>query len=395
MPKVVKTKPATGRRLYFKVYHGGMGNMLMSLDNAVALAYLSRRTLVPFNVRPLDQGHYRPLVPLRDFTRCASLLDVFDIPVPVSLECYPQEEINVRAMRRQPCGDFSEAPFCVSIEKTRREPWIYEFLGGRNPTSLWSFDLPGNNAAAVAIEAPSLAMHSYFPCLEPPLRAEINRLLARIEAKAPYREAARKIAARFGRFNALHLRRGDFVRAGFTPRAASVTPQEVLGNIEEFFERDVPLAILTDSPDDQAFLGPILAHYGQGFILDRFLLDDPRCRELFAELPFHDNSILSVLALLIATHADTFIGTLCSTYTAIIQRRRGIARGDRRFLFAYNDFGEYVRYRHCQLEETRDGTFSWNRAPLPFAPCHHAKFREWPEVFEGIEMPKGESSEQG
>ncbi len=395
MQKVVKTKPATGRRLYFQLYHGGMCNMLMSLDNAVALAYLSNRTLIPFNARPLDQGHYRPLVPLRDFTRYASILDVFDIPVPFSLECYPQEKISVRAMSRLPCGDFSDAPFCVSREKTRLEPWFYEFLGGRNATCLWSFDLPGSNAAAVAIEERSHAMHSYFLCLEPPVRAEINRLLARIEAKAPYREAARKIAARFGRFNALHLRRGDFVRAGFTPRAASVTPQEVLGNIEEFFDRDVPLAILTDSPDDKAFLGPILAHYGQGFILDRFLLDDPQCRQLFAELPFRDNSILSVLALLIATHADTFIGTLCSSYTAIIQRRRGITRGDRRFLFASNDFGEYVRFRHCQFEETRGGTFSWNRAPLPIAPRHHAWCREWPEVFEGIEIPQERAERAG
>src|SRR3970040_313747 len=114
MQKIVKTRPATGRRLYFKLYHGGMCNMLMSLDNAVALAYLSNRTLVPFNARPLDQGHYRPLVPLRDFTRYASVRDVCDIPVPFSLECSPQEKISVRAMSRLACGDFSDAPFCVS-----------------------------------------------------------------------------------------------------------------------------------------------------------------------------------------------------------------------------------------------------------------------------------------
>ena len=395
MQKFVKAATAKGRRLYFKLYHGGMCNMLMSLDNAVALASLSRRTLIPFNARPLDQGHYRPLVPRRDFIRYASVLDVFDVPVPVSLECYPQEQISVRAMRRLPCGDFLDAPFCISREKTRLEPWLDEFLNNRDAASLWGFDVPESNAAALVIDAPTFAMHSYFLCLEPSVRAEINRLLARIEPKAPYREAARKIAARFGRFNALHLRRGDFVRAGFTPRAASVTPQEVLGNIEEFFDRDVPLAILTDSPEDAAFLGPILAHYRQGFILDRFLLDDSGCRELFAELPFHDNSILSLLALLVATHADTFIGTLCSSFTAMIQRRRGITRGDRRFLFAANDFGDYVRFSHCQFEETRGGIFSWNRAPLPIASRHHAWCREWPEVFEGIEMPTGEAGEQG
>src|SRR3989344_4750676 len=106
MQKIVKTRPATGRRLYFKLYHGGMCNMLMSLDNGVALAHLSSRTLIPFNARPLDQGHYRPLVPRRDFIRCASVLDVFDVPVPISLECYPQEKIGVRALRRVSCGDF-------------------------------------------------------------------------------------------------------------------------------------------------------------------------------------------------------------------------------------------------------------------------------------------------
>ena len=103
----------------------------------------------------------------------------------------------------------------------------------------------------------------------------------------------------------------------------------------------------------------------------------------------HDNSILSLLAMIVATHADTFIGTLCSSFTAIIQRRRGITRGDRRFLFASNDFGKYVRFQHCQFEETRSGRFSWNRAPLPIGSRHHAWCREWPEVFEGIEIPQG------
>lgn len=386
MRKKPKSSPAMGRRLYFKLYHGGMCNMLMSLDNAVALAHLSGRTLVPFNARPLDQGHYRPLQPNRDFVRYASLLDVFDVPVPVSRECYPQESIDVRALRRLQCGGFLDAPYCISREKIVLESWMDEFLNKRDVAALWDFNVPGGNAAALAIEAPSLAMHSYFLCLEPPLRAEMNRLLARIQAKPPYQEAARVIASRLGRFNALHLRRGDFVRARFTPRAASITPQEVLGNIEEYFERDVPLAILTDSPDDMAFLGPILDHYRQGFILDRFLLDDAGCREILAGLPFHDNSILSLLAMLIAIHADNFIGTLVSSFTAMIQRRRGIERGDRRFLFVANDFGEHVRFRHCQFEETRHGRFSWNRAPLPISPHHHGWCREWPEVFDGIEV---------
>jgi hypothetical protein len=380
---------AKGPRLYFPLYHGGMCNVLMSLDNAVALAHLSGRTLVPYNARPLDQGHYRPIVAGRDFDRQATVLDLFDVPVPVSFECYTQREIQVRAMRRLPCGDFSGSAFHVSGQTSGMPTWVYEFLNGRDPARLFSFDAPAARATALAIEAPTLAMHSYFLCLEPAARAGINRLLSRIEAKEPYRLLAKSIAAGIGRFNALHVRRGDFVHARFTPRVAQITPSEIIENTEVHFDRDTPLAILTDSPADTAFFGPILSYYRNAVLLDKMLLDEPAIRRRLSVLPFHDNAVLSLMAQLIATHAETFIGTLCSSYTAFIQRRRGFIRGDRRFLYAYNDFGAHVRYQDCQLQETRPGRFSWNRSPLPIAPRHYSWCREWPEVFDGLEFPAG------
>jgi hypothetical protein len=87
------------RRLFFKLYDAGFTNCRMSLDIGVALAHLTGRTLVPYNVKPPWSSD--PL--LRegaDYSKKATVLDVFDLPVPIDRSFAGHEDLEFPGVRR-------------------------------------------------------------------------------------------------------------------------------------------------------------------------------------------------------------------------------------------------------------------------------------------------------
>ena len=54
--------------------------------------------------------------------------------------------------------------------------------------------------------------------------------------------------------------------------------------------------------------------------LDRFVLEN--YRDSFLSLPRHDGIALAFVAQRVAVHARDFVGSLSSTFTALIQRNR-------------------------------------------------------------------------
>lgn len=372
------------KKLFFRLYFGGMSNVRMSLDIAVGLAYLTRRTLAPYDIRPLDVGHIGLLRPGIDFTQYSTLLDLFDVPVPVTQEVLRQQEVSGPGIHRLHEHDLVKSVFFTRDTMRMPPACIVDFCNNRPPACRFGYDHESDSHEHLQMDGRTLANHSYLFCLPDTSKQELNRLMSGIDAKPDYLELAELFSRRFGDFNALHLRRGDFLAKQFTPRVNEVTPNEIIGNVSEYFERDDPLVICTDSPDDRDFLGPIRDHFRNSEIIDTLLINDSSYTTALKQLPFHDNAVVSLMGQLIASHAKTFIGTMYSSYTSMIQRRRGYHRGDRRFLYCYNDFGKSVRFEHCQFQDQHPGTYSWNRIGLPLFPRHLSWCREWPEVFEGI-----------
>ena len=70
------------------------------------------------------------------------------------------------------------------------------------------------------------------------------------EPKRPYLSVADRIAASIGSFNAIHVRRGDFLRNELTKRkitrTTSVSGEEIVANLASRMHRDDPLVICTD-----------------------------------------------------------------------------------------------------------------------------------------------------
>src|SRR5262249_41246752 len=170
---------------------------------------------------------------------------------------------------------------------------------------------------------------SYFFYLDEARRHQVIELMQRLRPKRPYREAADRIAAGFGIFNAVHLRRADFrwdwwAKTGLK-RTASVNGQEIVANLASPMDRDDPLLICTDDSSRDELFGPIQKHFRNVIFLDRYLRESADMRELLAQLPRDDDVVEILLTQLVASKARVFAGTMFSTFTSLIHRLRGFA----------------------------------------------------------------------
>ena len=210
------------RRLFIPGYYSGFTNNRMSLDIAVVLAHLTERVLVPYHFRiprrageRVRPGHLiEPLV---------LVPDLFEIPVAWSHE-YLEE-------KRPPAADavtcdwapVYDSVFYPAGDALADEALFRAFRNGR--PHAYTFDARESEAADLHLRTETLGFYSHFFYLDQRTRADVIQLMKRLQPKRPYRELAERIAAGLGRFNAIHVRRGDFVSTHFTPRATVVSGQ--------------------------------------------------------------------------------------------------------------------------------------------------------------------------
>jgi hypothetical protein len=161
--------------------------------------------------------------------------------------------------------------------------------------------------------------------------------------------------------------------------------------------RDDPLVICTDGDSNEEIFSPIRRHFRETIFLDRYLCESASIREMIDQLPRNDESVMALLTQLVASKARVFVGTLFSTFTALIHRLRGFDRQESRFLYCHNDFNSpLVRFERCEFLPVDDGPYTWNRIRYPVSPDAYSWMREWPESsdsasprFEGEASPPG------
>ena len=206
--------------------------------------------------------------------------------------------------------------------------------------------------------------------------------------RPPFAALTRAIAAELGDFNAVHIRRGDFKHTnGVTTRDR--TAADALAVMDRNFKRKDRLVILTDERSDPFFDG-ILEYYPDSIFIDEYILE--RFGEPFRDLPFHDSIALAFLSQLVASGAKDFIGSMTSTFSAMIQRYLGSKGLHEPFKFLWNEipddgddiepgrhrFSECVPMKDGVMIEEFEGPYSWNRYNQRIIPSW---MREWPESF--------------
>ena len=240
----------------------------------------------------------------------------------------------------------------------------------------------------------TLSFYSYFFYLDGSAQSQAVDALRNMRPKTAYAAFARRVAKDLGDFNAVHIRRGDFKKTkGVTTLVR--TPEEVITGLDQQFGREDRLVILTDEADDP-FFEPVKAAFKDHLFLDRHVLAD--YGRDFLDLPAHDSISLAYISQLIASQSQDFIGSMHSTFTALIQRMRGNSGLEENFKFLWNELptegaviepgshpiADEIRLEKGIMVPEREGPYSWNRFNRRLNP---AWMREWPESFSlGREM---------
>jgi len=351
----------------------------MSLDIGVGLAYLTGSKLAPYAVEPpwssdplLHQGI--------DYQQRATVLDLFDLPVALDPKYAAAPAIRFPGVRRIISAPVYDSVMRVESAAAVQDEDFDAFCNRRE--RVFTLDEESHGNTDLLVDVPTLGMYSYF-FYGGRRRAELRQVLGQLRPRRPYIEFADRIAATLAPFNAVHIRRGDFRYSQLAPRADRVTGDEVTRNLASRLSSDERLVVCTDSSSEEDWFAPLQRQFNEVVFLDRMLLESNDLRYAFGELPFHDDTVLALVSQLVSTRARCFIGTLFSSFTAMIQRARGIESRQPEFLFCYSDWdSSVVPFDRCEFLPVQDGSYSWNRILYPVAPSVISWLRDWPESFQ-------------
>lgn len=378
--------------------HGSCGwsNAVMSIECGLVLAHMTGRTLAlegnrspPANLRA--GGGVERLTGQRPAR--AKVTDLYEMPVDW-IEIAPDQPLGGPGETLIISDDsLMETVYHFSSENDTRGPDFQAFLNRRPKTVLCDERLamfPVLHHENVL----TLCSYGYQFYLRPEERRSVHSMLRKFRPRSPYLELVDRIVERVGPFNAVHIRLGDFRQTyGTTTRLRTI--REVIAVLERHFDRDQTLMICTDESENVDFFAPLLSAFPKTVMLDTYLVEDAELGRLFSDLPFSDDMAMSLITQWVAAQSDDFIGSMTSTFTAMIQRLRGNrgAREDFKFLWCeipdpgtkleagQHEPARTIAFEQDRLVETTTGPYSWTRLGLWVGHEYYAWFREWPESF--------------
>jgi len=217
-------------------------------------------------------------------------------------------------------------------------------------------------------------------------RPEKQQLLDSVKIKYldEIEKLAETIAAGSGRFNAIHLRLGDFL-TNYKNDDYSVEHNSFKKYIKLTFpDESLPILAATDSLHEKEMFSELFKGYKLQFI-DELIFDHYR-RE-FVELPFTDFNVISILNQLLCSSAEVFIGTYRSTFTSMIHRMRQERYRKTDFNFFPDPKVARLLNSDGRIAPDRHGFFDWNRYSV-FSEDHAemAWMREWNHELSSLDI---------
>ena len=369
--------------------HGdsGLSNLIMSVELGVVLASLTDRVLIlKGNKAPIGN-----MVQYGDLVRNTYLSRVTDL-IDLGLPWIEAGQIELAALAPKEICDQPawESVFYLPAGLSTDSHDLRAFAGHRTHYFTVGEELQRLPTLSVSSGADgnTLSYYSTFFYLDRASQLRMYDALRRMKPKPELAAFADQIARDLGVFNAVHIRRGDFKRTiGVT--TLDRTGAEAIEAMDHHFSRDERLVILTDEADDP-FFDEIKASYRDIVFLDWHVLRN--YGQQFNDLPAHDSIALAYMSQLVAAQSGDFIGTMNSTFTALIQRFRGNLGKDEPFKFLWNElpplgakvergrhaFGDDVPLNKGVMVEETLGPYTWNRVNQRL---NTSWMREWPESF--------------
>ena len=240
-----------------------------------SLAHLTGRTLVPYRFRLPRRAQVD--VPPNCAVEPMLVPDLFDIPVRYSNEYLLKTWISVPGARQ--CVWAPLVASVLSFPATPADDVRFQWFRNGRP-HVYTLSEEDEDAPDLHIYTEALGHYSYVFYLDDARRRQVVDLMRRMRPKRPYLSVADRIAASIGSFNAIHVRRGDFLRNELTKhkitRTTSVSGEEIVANLASRMHRDDPLVICTDGASSEEIFGPIRQYFRETIFLDRYLCESAK-----------------------------------------------------------------------------------------------------------------------
>lgn len=349
---------------------GLLTNVRMGVEIAVGLSYLTNRRLhLPFG-QPVPPAP-RSSISETDRGRPATILDLLELPVDVVLPDQAGEFLEMRTETIEwPSFGHSVCVADGDIDLDDRQ--LLDFANGRTRF----VRPPMSDAPVVSIEGRPLCFYSYFFFASPALRRRLHAVIRAVRPRRPYVELGARIARGLGRYHALHLRRSDLTIG--IPAYGDVTPGDVAETVADVLPTDETLLVCSEVDGRDELFDPLRNRFRHIVFANDVILRDHR--QAFFGLPRHEDNVLGLLTQELASRADSFVGTIGSTFTAMIQRQRLLRDPNERFRYTADFTPEGPKFERGEFLERTDGCYSWNRIGYAMNPDTLSWFREWPEA---------------
>jgi hypothetical protein len=322
--------------LRFELYNQGncgLFNILMSLELGVALSVLSSRTLLV----------HMPPYPLFNSEKRKFVFDLCDVRFPHEVDDFKNLRgallPDLHSTRLQPL-DWLQLEDAATISSR-----------GYNTLGYYSYVLPYDERVVQSCNGAIQPNDRYHN-----------------EALAIVNELWRKYGNKFA---SVHVRRKDFIWNHH--RARVVEMDEILYNIRCHVPQDYLLLIHSDETDARYFQ-ELTEVYPSHWLIDKCLFQTHYPSTF-------DSAEIGFVSAIVASYSEIFLGTMLSTFTGYIQRKRILNGKSPDFLYIYNQRPGELEFRDGRIVEKRNYGHSWERFDMSDqlrSICFW--WREWPEA---------------
>ena len=331
------------------IHSAGLSNQLLSVELAVGMAKSLKRDLCFINAGKIPSNGMWGDNKLNKNE--ASILDLFDLPLKYEIDC------ETTGSNYHWKHDLINTVFCLS------EQYDEELLKKFRPQEHVIFK--DEWATNLILTKGNLGFYSRFFFGD---TGKLFKFISKIKPKKEYLKLATKISKELGKYNAVHMRLGDWTQFMWRSNPNNITDNSRIYNLHnKFMTSNIPehgtgrVVISTNTNDIKLFDG-IRKDFPRTIILEEHIKKN-YVKEL-NELPFCDDSSLALLCILVCSLADDFFGCCGSTFTGIIQRYRFKNNPDANIKYHDIDIinsSTLKSDRWCNLLEYEEGPYSWNR----------------------------------
>lgn len=346
------------KELHFNLYNDGyvgLCNVLMSVENALLIAKLTKRDKIVFYGTK------------RFYNSSSRIQDIYDIDFTVEFrdeDIIKEEDIVIFNC------NFHDTVFYHKNYPTKN--FINERSNIVNLEDYEKYDKIGT------LDNKTLGFYSYLFYIVEERLPLYYWLKSVLNVKTTYRYLSLEVynqlcstQENYSSYNSVHVRRGDYLLT--SDKNKDVKIEDCISKIQSVCKDTNKMLLVHTDELDEDYFKSLTNIYTNVVFVDQYI------RSNYVNL---NNTEVGIVSLLVASYSDYFIGTMKSTFTSYIQRYRLYNQRSEEFCFLYSQDERIVLDSKGRFYKEPFSEYTWNNQPVKESLRNICFwFREWNSCF--------------